>query len=218
MSEAFQIVRSGYNRIGSRYRDWSAAGEVRLQWVDRLLSELSPGSVVVDLGCGPGDPATRLLARRHRVVGVDASECQLTLARSAAPTALLVHADMTRFAIRPGCVDAVASFYALGHVPSQLHAPLLSSVAGWLRPGGLLLTNAPVGAGDATEDGWLGVPMFFGGIGEDAARQALADAGLLVDTLEVVEEDEGDGHLVRFMWIVARKPDAGHPTMAIADR
>lgn len=180
MSEVFEIVRAGYNRIGPRYRDWSAVGEVRLQWVDRLLSELSPGSVVVDLGCGPGEPATRL-----------------------------VQADLTRFAIRPASVDAVASFYALGHVPSQLHAPLLSSVASWLRPGGLLLTSAPVDAGDVTEDYWLGVPMFFGGIGEDATRQALTDAGLHLDTLEVVEEDEGDGHLVRFMWIVARKPAAG---------
>lgn len=209
MSEVFEIVRAGYNRIGPRYRDWSAVGEVRLQWVDRLLSELSPGSVVVDLGCGPGEPATRLLAGRHRVLGVDASEAQLTLARSAAPTAFLVQADLTRFAIRPASVDAVASFYALGHVPSQLHAPLLSSVASWLRPGGLLLTSAPVDAGDVTEDSWLGVPMFFGGIGEDATRQALTDAGLHLDTLEVVEEDEGDGHLVRFMWIVARKPAAG---------
>lgn len=135
------------------------------------------------------------------------------MARSAAPTAHLVQADMTRFALRPGCVDAVASFYALGHVPSHLHAPLLSSVASWLRPGGLLLTSAPVGAGDAMEEGWLGVPMFFGGIGEDATRQALADAGLRLETLEVVEEDEGDGHLVRFMWILARKPAAGNPPL-----
>jgi hypothetical protein len=121
---------------------------------------------------------------------------------------------MTRFAIRPGSVDAVASFYALGHVPSHLHARLLSSVASWLRPGGLLLTSAPVGAGDVTEDAWLGVPMFFGGIGEDSTRQALADAELHLETVEVVEEDEGDGHLVRFMWIIARKAAVGQAPVA----
>ncbi len=206
VSEAFEMVRAGYDRIGKKYRDWSSAGVVRLHWVDRLLAELRPRSTVVDLGCGPGEPATRLLASRHRVIGIDASAAQLALAQSAVPTAFLVQADMTRFALRPGSVDAVASFYALGHVPSHLHAPLLSSVADWLRPGGVLLTSAPVSAGDETDDCWLGVPMFFGGVGEDATRKAIASAGLHLDNLEVVEEDEGDGQRVRFVWVLARKP------------
>jgi len=207
VSEAFEIVRAGYDGIGERYRDWSAASVVRLRWVDRLLEELSPRSIVVDLGCGPGEPATRLLASRHRVIGIDASTAQLALARSAAPTALLIHADMTRFGMRPESVDAVASLYAIGHVPSRLHAPLLSSIAGWLRPGGLLLASAPVNAGDQADDNWLGVPMFFGGIGEDATRRAIAGAGLQLVNLEVIDEDEGDGHRVRFIWFIAKKPD-----------
>jgi hypothetical protein len=103
-------------------------------------------------------------------------------------------------------VDAVASFYALGHVPSHMHAPLLSSMANWLRPGGLLLTSAPVNAGDATDDCWLGVPMFFGGIGENATRRALADAGLHLDSVEVV------------IWIIAKKPTAGPSHVADTER
>lgn len=33
--------------------------------------------------------------------------------------------------------------------------------------------------------------MFFGGIGEEATRQAIAGAGLLLNTLEVVDEGGG---------------------------
>jgi hypothetical protein len=47
--------------------------------------------------------------------------------------------------------------------------------------------------------------MFFGAIGDDATRLALRDAGLRLDTLERVEEDEGTGEPVSFMWLVARK-------------
>ena len=151
MGEPFDVVRRGYDRIGSGYRDWSAAGAVRRYWLAVLLADLAPGSLVVDLGCGPGEPVTRTLAELHRVIGVDGSRVQLDLARSAAPTARLVQADMTRFALRPGSVDAVASFYALGHVPAERHAPLIAAVARWLRPGGLFLTSAPVGAGDGIE-------------------------------------------------------------------
>ena len=49
--------------------------------------------------------------------------------------------------------------------------------------------------------------MFFGGIGEDATRRAIAGAGLQLVNLEVIDEDEGDGHRVRFIWFIAKKPD-----------
>jgi len=47
------------------------------------------------------------------------------------------------------------------------------------------------------------VPMFFGGIGEEATLRAVAGAGLRLERLEIVE---GGGHLVRFLWLVARRP------------
>ena len=92
---------------------------------------------MVELDCGAGEPATRLLSQRRRVLGVDASQVQPRLARTSAPTALLVQADFTRLALRPGSVDAVASFYALGHVPATDHHQLFQRIAAWLRPGGL---------------------------------------------------------------------------------
>jgi cyclopropane fatty-acyl-phospholipid synthase-like methyltransferase len=208
LGEEFQTVRAGYDRIGERYREWSQHSPVRLHWVQRLLDELQPDSLVIDLGCGPGEPATRMLAEHHRVCGVDASRVQLELARRVAPSAQLVQADMTRFALRPGSVDAVASFYALGHIPSHDHARLLAAIADWLRPGGLLLTSAPLSPGDSQDDDWLGVPMFFGGIGQQATRAAVDAAGLVLDTWEVMGEDE-HGRLVEFIWLLARKPLAG---------
>jgi cyclopropane fatty-acyl-phospholipid synthase-like methyltransferase len=211
MSDAFDTVTAGYNFIGSKYREWSRRSPVRLYWVDWLLKNLPLGSLVVDLGCGSGEPGTRMLAERHRVIGVDGSLVQLRLAERAAPSAHLIRADMTRFALRSSSVDAVASFYALGHVPAARHAALFSTIADWLQPGGLILTSAPLAAGDGTVADWLDVPMFFGGIGETATRRALQRCGLSIERWHVMEEDEGDGHLVRFLWLVARKPKSRIP-------
>ena len=208
MSEEFNTVAEGYDRIGDRYWKWSHASSVRLHWVNWLLGTLLPDKVVVDLGCGPGDPATRMLAQRHRVIGVDGSMVQLQLAKRAAPSVRLVRADMTRLALRSSSVDAVVSLYALGHIPAQRHTPLFATIADWLRPGGLLLASAPLGAGDGMEDDWLGVPMFFGGIGDTATRQAVEQCGMSIETWEVIDENEGDGHIVQFLWLVARKPEA----------
>lgn len=206
MEDAFEVVRRGYDSIAVAYRDWSSGRGVRHTWTERLLERLQPNSLVVELGCGSGEPATRRIAEHHRVIGVDASIVQLRLAQEAAPSALLVQADMTQLAIRAEGVDAVASFYASGHIPSDRHTPLFASIAGWLRPGGVLLTSTPVGAGDNVDGDWLGAPMFFGGIGEASTKQAVAAAGLRLDVFETIDEDEGDGNIVQFNWLIATKP------------
>ena len=204
MTRPQDVVRAGYDAIGERYHAWSHTGPTRLRMVELVLGELPPASVVVDLGCGPGDPATRLLSEAgHHVLGVDLSRGQLDIARRLAPRATLVQADLTAFALAPASVDAVVSFYATGHLPAAAHAPLYAAVADWLRPGGLLLTSAPLGAGDGGEADWLGVPMFFGGIGVEATLGAVEDARLAVDSAEVVVEDEAGTE--RFLWVVARR-------------
>jgi cyclopropane fatty-acyl-phospholipid synthase-like methyltransferase len=209
-----RVVQAGYDLIGSRYRDWSSTSEGRLAFVQQVLSQLERDSLVLELGCGPGEPATRLLAEVHRVIGVDVSSAQLRLAREAAPSAWLVQADMTRLSLMENSVDAVVSFYALGHVPSHQHAPLFAAIAHWLRPGGLLLTSTPLTAGDSVEDGWLGVPMFFGGIGAAATQHAVEDAGLTIERWDVVPEDEGDGKTVEFGWVTARRRASSPPAPA----
>jgi hypothetical protein len=57
------------------------------------------------------------------------------------------------------------------------------------------------------EAGWLGVPMYFGGIGEQATRDAVRAAGLRLADAQVIEEDEGGGHVVRFLWLTAVAPE-----------
>jgi SAM-dependent methyltransferase len=112
-----------------------------------------------------------------------------------------------RFALQPNSVDAAVSFYATGHLPAAAHAPFYAEVARWLRPGGLLVTSAPLAIGDDDDDEWLGVPMFFGGIGVDATLAAVRDGGFTVQDATVVGEDEGGGRVVAFLWVTATKPD-----------
>jgi cyclopropane fatty-acyl-phospholipid synthase-like methyltransferase len=199
------LVRAGYDEIGERYHSWSSGSEIRLGFVRQVLDRLAAGSTVVDLGCGPGDPATRLLSERHHTIGVDLSAGQLSIARRLAPRASLVQADLAGLALQPSSVDAVVSFYALGHLPSEEHVPLIDRIGSWLRPGGLLLTSAPLTPGDDVDADWLGVPMSFGGIGAEATVAAVEAAGMTVEEARVVGEDEGEGRIVEFLWVTAVK-------------
>jgi SAM-dependent methyltransferase len=109
-----------------------------------------PGPLVIDLGCGPGSLAVRLLARlpAATVIAVDADPVTLALGRAAhAGQRGLRFLDIdlrapgweTGLGIAPGQADAVVSTTALHWLTAAELGALYRVVAGLLRPGGLFL-------------------------------------------------------------------------------
>jgi len=111
-----------------------------------------PDPLVLDLGCGPGSLATRLLKRipSATVVAIDADPLLLALGQ----TARSDHADGVRFADadlrQPGWTgalaldrhaDAAVSTTALHWLPPEALAAMYAELATVLRPGGLLLNG-----------------------------------------------------------------------------
>ena len=202
-----RIVAEGYDEIAPRYLAWSglAPSPERMQHLQRLLDLLPSDAEVLDLGCGAGVPVTQALAERCRVTGVDISSEQIELARRHVPEETFIQSDMAALSFTPASFDAVIAFYSLTHVPRAEQAALLGRIAGWLRPGGLLM--ATMGAHDSpdtVEPDWLGVPMFFSHFDADTNREMVRRAGLDIVDAEVVSEDE-NGELVEFLWVVARR-------------
>jgi len=94
----------------------------------------------------------------------------------------------------------------LGHVPRAEQAPLLGSIASWLREGGCLLaTMGTANAQDEVDDDWLGAPMFFSSFDEAVNRRLLADAGFELIEAKVIPVEEPGHGTVSFMWVLARK-------------
>lgn len=180
------LVRRGYDAISRAYRDdegrANPATDERTDpyadWVDTLARMLRPRAKVLDLGCGAGIPATKLLAERNLdVLGVDISAVQIERARTLVPSARFEQADMTTWEREPGTFDAVVSFYALIHVPLQDQRDLLPKIRRWLRPGGYLL--AIVGAQQWTGiEEYLGAPMFWDHADRETYLVWLKEAGL----------------------------------------
>ncbi len=204
--EPKEIVARGYDAIALRYAEW--AGQVDspvMEWVRDVDARLDDGSDVLELGCGRGVPATRELARRHRVTGVDISAVQIELARHHVPEASFVHADVTELEVAPASFDAVVALFVFGHIPIEEQAGLVARVGLWLRDGGLFLGT--FGAGDAGEQidaDWLGTPMFFASLGGEAYVPLLREAGLEPLRDEVVVHHEPGHGDVSFRWTLAR--------------
>jgi SAM-dependent methyltransferase len=204
--EPKEIVARGYDAIALRYAEW--AGQVDspvMEWVRDLDARLEDGSDVLELGCGRGVPATRELARRHRVTGVDISAVQIELARHHVPEASFVHGDAMELEVAPASFDAVVALFVFGHVPVEEQAGLIARIGLWLRDDGFFLGT--FGAGDAGEEvdaDWLGAPMFFASLGGEAYLPLLRDAGLEPARDEVVVHHEPGHGDVSFRWTLAR--------------
>lgn len=209
MSADFKrIVAEGYDAISDRYFEWASSFHIpALRWLDDLLQRLEDGSVVLDLGCGRGVPFTQKLARRHRVTGVDISARQVELARTLVPEAEFVQADATSFEQPPESLDAVVSLFLLGHVSAEEQGPLLQRIAGWLRPGGLLLATMAAGATEEVDPDWLGAPMYLASHTPEENRALVEAARLeILRDRRIPHHEPGHGE-VSFMWLLARKSE-----------
>ncbi len=76
----------------------------------------TPAGLTLDVGCGEGRLARALIARGHRVVGVDATEVLARLASEADRATPVARADASAVPIRDGVADLVVCFMVLQDV------------------------------------------------------------------------------------------------------
>ena len=202
-------VSGTYDRLASRYDDWSAAVRPPLRelWAQKVDEWVAPGDPVVELGCGTGEPVGRRLSERYEYEGVDASEQMLAKARTALPGVSFTHADMLSVEFPARSISAVVSFYAISHIPRGSHARLFDSIASWLRSGGVFVGNLTSRDDPESVEGhWLDAgPMRWSGFDERANLDLLIQAGLSVVEHEVLHQIEPDGCEVAPMWFVAER-------------
>jgi len=98
------------------------------------LLQLSPSSLVLDVGCGTGDLARSLRQRGAKAIGVDLSFGMLAAARAGG--APLVQADAVALPFRSMAADGVVSGFAVRNFADL--SGVLRELGRVLRPGGRL--------------------------------------------------------------------------------
>lgn len=203
-----ELVRAGYDAIPDGYLEWTTRieGDPKERYVRDLLDRLPQGARVLELGCGAGEPCTRILAERFDVTGIDISAEQLRRARSNVPAATFLQGDLTTVELEPESFAAVVAVYVLNHVPRELLGGVLERIRSWLVPGGLFLASFGTGDTEGWTGRWLGTTMFFSSYEPETSRELLRAAGfeLVVDDLVHIVEPEPDGAAV-FQWVLARR-------------
>lgn len=200
-----KLVRDGYDRCSAAFSE--ARKREPGTELAPLLERLTPGSRVLDVGCGAGLPIAGALARAgHRVTGVDVSVEQIKRARENVPSGEFMVADAVAAEFPPESFAAVVSFYALFHLPREEHEELFRRIARWLAPGGWFLASVTHFREDAyTEDDFFGVRMYWSNWSLDDYRGMLErlgfellEAGTLGHGYDEAENHRPEAHPLLF--------------------
>ena len=198
-------VETGYDLMAGQYlASKDSEDPVLLEALEDLFRKLPREASVLDLGCGAGVPATRWLAERFAVTGVDLSAKQLDLARERVPAASFVKGDMIGLDFQPESFDAVVAFYSIIHVHRERHPLLVGNIHRWLKPDGIFLATWANGAWEGKEENWngWGAAMWWSHYDTETSLGMLRDAGFVIESSEA--RTNGDGE--NWTWVAARKP------------
>jgi cyclopropane fatty-acyl-phospholipid synthase-like methyltransferase len=201
-----EIIARGYDQVADEYAALESADAPwpRLKRVRALAADLPQGSRILDVGCGNGVPATRELAFRHEVTGVDISEEQIARARSNVPTATFIRGDVREVDLPVGAFDAIVALYLIDNIAREDYPALFRRLGELLRPNGRLLLSAEPGQDPWQQYTWLGVPMFINTVPTEQLVRLLQVAGLSVVSTECETQLEG-GRQIEYAWITGER-------------
>jgi SAM-dependent methyltransferase len=128
-------------------RTWSLDSSIFLEPFARLLS---PGSLVLDVGCSSGRDLLWLKRRGFSVVGLEGSPDLARIARETVGCEVR-SADFEAFDFSTLSVDALCLCAALVHIPPEGLQAVLQRILKALRPRGFMLFTMKEGEGRSSD-------------------------------------------------------------------
>jgi SAM-dependent methyltransferase len=186
-SNGYEEIASIYvARRGTRPRVGDAIGAATVQaWAQ----DFPPGATVLDLGCGPGEPSTRILQEAGLTAyAVDASPSMVAAFRERFPEVPIEHSTVEASEFFHRTFDGVLAWGLLFLLAPESQALVIRKVARALNSGGRFLFTAPAEPHEWL-DGMTGRPSQS--LGAPAYERLLREAGL---TWVSSARDEGENH------------------------
>ncbi|SDI73266.1 class I SAM-dependent DNA methyltransferase [Aliiruegeria lutimaris] len=168
--------------------------------LESFIDRLPKGGRVLDLGCGPGNWAARMIERGLEVVALDASEGMAAVAGER--YGLTVRVARFDSVTEIEAYDGIWAHFSLLHAPRSAMPGHLAALHEALRCGGWFLLALKLGTGEARD----GKDRFYTYYTEDEIGGLLDTAGFEIVAREHGEDVGFDGTSHDFIVLTARKP------------
>lgn len=196
---------AGWQRAAAQYD--GTFSRATAQFIAPLLdaAEVSQGTRVLDVACGPGYLAAAAAARGAMAHGLDFSAEMVAVARAMHPGIVVTEGDAEKLPYPDGTFDALVSGFGLHHVPRPEMA--LSEACRVLAPRGHVAFT--VWANPEENIGWKLVYDAVDRHGDRSAARAMPPGGSFAtadDCLRALERAgfvETSAHLAKADWALA---------------
>ena len=161
-----------------RAAQWAAdrGRDPRLEraWLGRFAAVMAPGSAVLDIGCGSGEPVARYLFDKGlTLTGIDSSPRLIELARRALPEACFEVADMRALSLGRRFAGLVA-WHSFFHLAPHDQRAMFPRFAGHAAAGAALMFTSGPEHSEAIGS-WRGEPLYHASL-DPAEYRWLLDA------------------------------------------
>lgn len=136
--------------------DWFAINRSRTlfekPYLDKVIESIQPNGIVLDMGCGTGDPMARYLINQGlTVVGVDACERMIEIANQRLPGVRFLLHDMRDLCLDEK-FDAIIAWHSFFHLNQNEQRAMFPVFKQHIKPGGILLFTSGPDAGEVWSD------------------------------------------------------------------
>lgn len=160
-------------------------------WLDSFLRHVRPSGMVLDLGCGMGEPIARyLIDQGCQVVGVDSSPTLIELCRTRFPQAEWLVDDMRHVDLRRR-FDGIVAWDSFFHLSMDDQRRMFARFASHAGDGAPLLFTSGSSEGEAIGS-YHGEPLHHASLAPDEYRRLLAEAGFVVRAHKADDADCGE--------------------------
>ena len=134
-----RTVATGYSEWAESYDEPGNPAIVAEEPVVRNLLSAQPVGEALDAACGTGRHAEYLTSLGHSVIGIDANDDMLAVAKAKVPAARFKTGDLTSIPLKTDAVDLVTCSLSLTHCPDL--GPPLKEIGRVLRTGGTAIIS-----------------------------------------------------------------------------
>jgi len=126
-----------------------------LNLLNQFKNQLTTGSRVCDLGCGPGHVTAYLAHIGLEPTGLDLSKNMICIAKEKNPSIPFETGDMMNLSFPDKIFNGITAFYSIIHTEPGLLGNIFNEMYRVLASEGILLITCHVGTGEIQMDNWF---------------------------------------------------------------
>lgn len=185
-------ICESYNKIGEWFDQSRSKNLIEKEYLDLIVREIPEGSLILDLGCGSGDPIAKFFIEKGcDLTGVDGSKKMMDLFQKNFPSTKFpnvnfIFADMRKIKLSQK-FDVIIAWDSFFHLMPDDQRKMFAIFASYIKPRGMLLFTS---GGPEEEEIWSnnnGENLYHASLSKKEYQELLEQFGF-----EVVNYKEKD--------------------------